>query len=207
MVARDKNETTVVRAHIEELLNAGAREESEELLSLLEKYWWLMDTEFGTKMRPSKANRIFDISWGPPVLEFRIERHPGAWNRIQRWRYDFTSNEVTLVTEWSPPENPRYTKQQVHEDAQRIVDALLTGAPHPCVQNKGHYQYIWMGRLPETKPLPHLLPMRTAKGRQARLKAEVAELLERHPEFGRVADEETTGSLVYRRLRDSQQKP
>jgi hypothetical protein len=207
MIARDENETSTIRARIEELLNAGAREESEELLSLLESYWSLVSTEFGTKMEPSKTMRIFDISWTPPVLEFRIERHPGAWNRVQRWTYDFNLNEASLASEWSPPENPRYTKKQVHEDAQRIVDALLTGAPHSCVQNKGHYYHVWMGRLPATKPLPYQLPMRTAKGRQARLKDEVANLMKVHPEFVRVAGKETTGSLVYKRQAGSADEP
>jgi len=203
MVAKDKDDIIIIKAHIVQLLNAGVREESEELLSLLEEYWRLTDTEFGTKMRPWKAKRIFDLTWNAPVLEFRIERHPSAWNRIQRWRYNFSSNEATVVTEWSPPKNARYTKQQVHMSAQGIVNALLEGAPHPCVQNKGDHRYIWMGRLPETKPLPYQLPMRTAKGRQARLKGEVAKLMELHPEFARLADEETTGSLVYKRLKQS----
>jgi hypothetical protein len=189
--------------HIVQLLNAGVREEFEELLGLLEEYWRLTDTEFGTKMQPWKAKRIFDLTWNAPVLEFRIERHPSAWNRIQRWRYNFSSNEAALITEWSLPENPRYTKQQVHVSAQGIVDALLRSVPHPCVQNKGDLRYIWMGRLAETKPLPYQLPMRTARGRQARLKVEVAKLMGVHPEFARVVDEETTGSLVYKRLKQS----
>jgi len=159
-----------------------------------------MGTEFDTKMGPWKAQRIYDVSWEPPVLGFRIERHPGAWSRIQRWEYDFSSNEATLVSEWSPPENPRYTRQQVHADTQQIVDALLRDELHPCLQRKGDYYYVWMGRLPQTKPIAYQLPLRTAKGRQARLKAEIARLMEAHSGFARQTEKETSGSLVYRRL-------
>ena len=140
-------------------------------------------------------------------MEFRIERHPSAWNRIQRWEYDFDSDEATLVSEWSPPENPRYAKQQVHEDAQQIVNALVSCKSHPCLEKKEEYYRIWVGRLPQTKPVAYQLPQRTAKGRQARLKAQLAQLMEKHPEFVRATDKETTGSLVYRRLWDSQPTP
>lgn len=187
-----------LREPIIELLNKGAREDSPELLSLLAEYWEAMRTEFGTKMEPWKAKRIYDIQWNAPVLEFRIERHPGPWDRVQRWSYDFSSDEAALRSEWSPPQNPRYTRKQLMEDARQIVDALLTGNSHPCLQTKGAYYYIRMGRLPQTRPLPYQLPHRTAKGRQARLRAEVARLMETHTEFARVADKETTGSLVYR---------
>jgi len=131
-----------LRKRIIELLNSGAREQSLELLNGLSQYWAIMGTEFDTKMEPWKAPRIYDISWELPFLEFRIERHPSAWNRVQRWKYDFNSNEVTMISEWSPPENPRYTKQQVQKDAQQIVDALLKGESHPCLQRKENCHYI-----------------------------------------------------------------
>ena len=193
-------EAKVLYRRIIELLDPSGVEESPELLNCLSQYWALMSTEFDTKMEPWKAQRIYDISWEPPVLEFRIERHPAAWNRVQRWEYNFSSNKAISVSEWSPPENPRYTRQQVQTDAQQIVDAILRDELHPCLQRKGHFYYVWMGRLPQTKPIAYLLPRRTAKGRQGRLKAEIASVMQAHSGFARQTDKETSGSLVYRRL-------
>ena len=130
--------------------------------------------------------------------EERNQRHPSTWDRIQRWSYDFTTNEASWLSEWSPPENPRYTKQQVHEDARQIVHALLEGSPHTCIERKGGQYRVWLGRLRQTRPVPCRLPQRTAKGRRARLKWEVAKLMEAHAGFQRVADAESTGSLGYR---------
>ncbi len=87
----------------------------------------------------------------------------------------------------------------MRKDAKQIVNAMLQGEPHPCIETKGDYYRIWMGRLPQTKPVPNDLPQRTAKGRQARLKVEVARQMESHPEFEGVPEEESTGSLVYKR--------
>jgi len=150
-------------------------------------------------MEPWKAGRIFEIDWDPPLLQFRIERHPGPWDRVQRWVYDFDSNEATRLSEWSPPQNPPYSKEQVNRDAKQIVGALLEDKSHSCIEKKGNDYKIWMGRLPHTKPKLYDLPQRTAKGRQSRLKTEVAKLMEMQEDFERVREGESTGSLVYRR--------
>lgn len=193
-----KSGAEVIRQHIFALLNAVPNDLSPELLNLLEQYWLMMNVNFGTKMEPWKAGRIFEIDWNPPLLEFRIERHPGPWDRVQRWIYNFNSNEATRVSEWTPPQNPNYTKEQVHEDAKQIASALLLDKPHSCIEKKGEYHKVWMGRLSKTKPVFYILPQRTAKGRQARLKAEVAQQMEMYPEFERVPEQENTGSLVYK---------
>ncbi len=138
----------ILRERIFTLLNAAPDDASPELLGLHAQYWQKMEVYFGTKMEAWKAERMFEIDWKPPLLEFRIERHPGAWNRVQRWRYDFDSNEATPVSEWTPPVNPNYTKEQVCKDAKRIIDAMLQGESHPCIERKGKYHRIWMGRLP-----------------------------------------------------------
>ncbi len=130
---------------------------------------------------------------------FRLERHPGPWNRIQRWVYDFDFKEATRSSEWSPPLNPPYSKEQVNRDAKQIISALLDDKPHSCTEKKGNYYKIWMGRLPQTKPKLYNLPRRTAKGCQSRLKTEVAKLMEMQGDFERVCEKESTGSLVYRR--------
>lgn len=199
MQIRPNADTEILRERIFALLNAAPHDASPELLNLLAQYWQKLEVYFGTKMEPWKAGRICEIEWNPPLLEFRIERHPGAWDRVQRWRYDFNSNEARRVSEWTPPQNPSYTKEQVRKDAKQIVNAMLQGEPHPCIERKGEYHRIWMGRLPQTKPVPNDLPQRTAKGRQARLKVEVARQMESHPEFEGVPEEESTGSLVYKR--------
>lgn len=188
----------VIRERIFELLDASPYRVSSEILHLLEQYWERTEVDFGTKMEPWKAGRMFEIQWSPPILKFRIERHPSEWTRVQRWMYDFNSSEATLLSEWAPPLNPNYTTEQVHNDAEQIVNAVLQGKPHPSVQRKGRYCIIWMGRLPQTKPVPCQLPMRTARGRQRRLKLAIAKLVEMRGEFERVPDQESTGSLVYK---------
>ncbi len=194
-----KTNIRILQERIVALLDAGVGEESAELVELLAKYWAASETEFGTKMEAWKAKRIVDIHWTSPVLEFRIERHPSAWNRVQRWAYDFDSNQATRMSEWSPPLNEPYTKRHANKDAKQIVSALLEGSPHPCIEKTGDYYRIWMGRLPQTKPIPYDLPQRTAKGRQSRLKTEIAKLIEMQEYLERVHKEEGTGSLVYRR--------
>ena len=195
--------TEVMRERILTLLNTAPRDPSSELLDLLADYWHMRDVYFGTKMEPWKAGRIFEIDWDPPILEFRIERHPGSWDRVQRWVYDFDSNEATRLSEWSPPQNPPYSKEQVNRDAKQIIGALLEDKPHSCIEKKGNDYKIWMGRLPHTKPKLYDLPQRTAKGRQSRLKTEVAKLMEMQEDFERVHEGESTGSLVYRRKASS----
>jgi len=148
MQIKPNAEAGILREHIFALLDAAPHHASPELLDLLAQYWQKMEVYFGTKMEVWKAERIFEIDWSPPLLEFRIERHPGAWDRVQRWRYDFNSNEATRVSEWTPPQNSPYTKKQAHEDAKQIVSAILQGKPHPCVERKEECDRVWMGRLP-----------------------------------------------------------
>lgn len=192
-------DTEMLRKSIITLLNAAPHDASPALLNLLGQYWHKLEVYFDTKMEPSKVGRICEIEWNPPLLEFRIERHPGAWDRVQRWIYDFNSNEARRVSEWTLPQNPSYTKEQVRKDAKQIVNAMLQGEPNPCIERKGEYHRLWMGRLPQTKSVSNDLPLRTARGRQARLKVEVARQMESHPEFEGVPEEESTGSLVYKR--------
>ena len=131
---------------------------------------------------------------------FTIERHPGPWERIQRWAYDFDTNETTVVSERSPRHNEPYTAREVAQDARQIVEHIISGRTHPCVREENGLIRVWLGRLTSTKPVPYQLPQRTAQGRQARLKAEVARLMEGRSDFERVAGQETRGSLCYRRL-------
>ena len=189
-----------LRDRIHSLLDRHPLEPSTELLDLLGEWWAVQRTEFGTKMEAWKALRIKDLSWDPPVFEFTIERHPGAWEREQRWAYDFDTNEAELLFEWSLRKNERYTAQQAAQDAEQIVKHIVEGSAHPCVQPDGGLIRIRLARLPSTRPVPYVLPRRTAQGRQTRLKAEVARLMEGRSDFERVAGQETRGSLCYRRL-------
>ena len=167
---------------------------------MLEHWWTIQRTKFGSKMEAWKAQRIEELSWDPPVLEFTIERHPGPWERIQRWRYDFDTNKAECISERSPRKNEPYTAQQVSRDARRMVRHIISGSTHRCVREKNGLVQIRLARLPSTKPVPYQLPQRTAQGRQARLKAEVARLIEGRSDFEGVAGQETRGSLCYRRL-------
>ena len=53
-----------------------------------------------------------------------------------------------------------------------------------------------MARLPDTKPKLYDLPQRNAKGRQSRLKTEVAKLMEMQEDFDRIHEEVSTSSLI-----------
>ena len=189
-----------LRDRIHSLLDRHPLEPSTELLDLLGEWWAVQRTEFGTKMEAWKALRIKDLSWDPPVFEFTIERHPGAWERIQRWTYSFDTNKTALVSERSPRHNEPYTAQQVARDARQIVKHIIRGGTHPSVREKNGLVQIRLGQLPPTKPVPYELPKRTAQGRQARLKAEVVRLMERQAGLQRVVEKETRGSLRYRRV-------
>ena len=187
-----------LRVRIYQLLGKGRSEPTEELVELLAEWWSVKHVEFGTKMETWKAHRIEALQWAPPVLIFEITRHPGAWRRRQRWSYDFEANEADRVSEWGLRQNPSYTKQQVEKDAKRIVRAVISDSQHPCLEKKGEVVRVWLGRLPYTRPVANELPQRTARGRQVRLKAMVASLMEVQSEWERVSAKESTGSLVYR---------
>lgn len=189
---------SALRKRIYSLLASSLSYPSWELLKALRDWWTAMGTEFGTKMGAWKAGRIDEIDWWPPLLTFTITRHPGAWERRQRWTYDFDSNRASVVSEWGLRQNAAYTTKQATEDAKEIVKALTSGRSHPCLQRKGDHVTIWLGRLPDTKPVPYVLPHRTAKGRQARLKKIIAEALSTRPQYQRDLAVETTDSLVYR---------
>lgn len=169
-----------------------------ELRGLLKQWWSANGVEFGTKMEAWKADRIERLEWRPPVLRFSITRHPGAWDRVQRWEYDFAANEARRSWEGGVRQNESYTKKQAAEDARQILEALLRGAKHPCIQQKGDQRVVWLGRLEATKPRAYELPQRTAKGRQARLKEEIVSLMAAHSEFERLPPGESRGSLVYK---------
>ena len=192
--------TAELRQHLYSLLDESLAWPSDELLDLLALWWIDNRTRFTRQMDARKARRILRIWWDPPVLQFTIERHPGPWEQTQGWRYDFDTNRAELISEQGVRMNPPYTGKQVERDAKRIVRAVVSGGKHTFLNNEGSLIRIWMGRIKSTRPVPYVLPGRTARGRQDRLKAKVAELMESNSEFERVPDTETRGSLCYRRV-------
>ncbi|MBI4498027.1 MAG: hypothetical protein HY689_09030 [Chloroflexi bacterium] len=169
------------------------------LLALLEAYWDARGVAFGTKMAPYKAGRIEEAWWNPPVLEFRITRHPSPWFRKQKWSYNFETDRATLAGEWGERKNQPYTRDQRRADAEAIAGAVREGQPHPAVRYQGDIVTIDLARLPATRPQAYVLPKRTAQGRQQALKAEVDGFLAAEHGFARLPDRERRATLVYRR--------
>ncbi len=184
------------REHLHSVLGQSTAP-SGEVLHLLQDWWLSHGTTFKTKMSPAKAPRIENLVWQSPVLEFTITRHPG-WNRIQRWSYDFTANRATLVREQGEIRNGRYSADDVDNDAAVIVEALLHGQAHPCVRRADGLVTVALSKLAVTHAVPYQLPVRTAKGRQERLKGRVAELVQAHPKYHRIPLVESWSTLVYR---------
>jgi len=168
-----------------------------EVLELLEEWWTAARTRFRSKMEPRKARRISKLRWEEPLLSFSIERHPSSWARIQRWVYDFETNEARLLGDRGVIKNKRYTAMDVQRDAKRLVKALVFGGRHPCVSEKSGKITIWVTRHPKTKAVSGRLPQRTARGRQLRLKQAVADLMRRRYQYKRAKESESKGSLIY----------
>jgi len=164
---------------------------------LIEEYWEARHVQFDTKMAPHKAGRIEESVWNPPVLEFRITRHPGPWFRRQRWSFNFETDQVTLNGEWGERQNQSYTKAQRSADAEAIVKAMTQRQPHPAIRYQGATITVYLGRLPATRPEAYVLPKRTAAGRQQALKEAVAGLVAVERGFERVSDREGRSTLVF----------
>ena len=77
-----------------------------------------------------------------------------------------------------------------------MIRAMVENESHPCLEMREGLIRFRMGRLPTTKRA--LLPLRTAEGRQQRLKSALAQLMAGHNDFEMVPEKETTGSLVFR---------
>ena len=170
---------------------------SPEVLSLLEEWWLQARTQFRSKMEYWKAPRISKISWERPCLSFSIIRHPSSWDRIQRWVYDFDTNEARLLGDNGVIKNRRYEKVHVDRDARRLVKALVFKNRHPCVSEKSGKITVWVTRHRNTMAISGQLPQRTARGRQLRLKEAVIDLMKRQRRFRRIREGESKGSLIY----------
>ena len=170
---------------------------SPEVLQLLEEWWLDVRTQFRSKMEYWKARRISKISWDRPRLSFSIVRHPSSWDRIQRWVYDFDTNEARLLSDNGVIKNKRYEKVHVDRDAKKLVKALVFKYRHPCVSEKSGKITVWVTRHRNTMAISGRLPQRTARGRQLRLKEAVIDLMKRQRRFRRIREGESKGSLIY----------
>jgi hypothetical protein len=57
----------------------GPISDASELETLLKECWYEFEGADDTKMWPSKlTGRMEDITWDPPILTFKIERHGGT---------------------------------------------------------------------------------------------------------------------------------
>ena len=138
---------------------------SPEVLQLLEEWWLEARTQFRSKMEHWKARRISKISWERPRLSFSIVRHSSSWDRIQRWVYDFDTNEARLLSDNGVIKNRRYEKAHVDRDAKRLVKALVFNGRHSCLSEKSGKITIWFTRHRNAMEISRGVPQRTARGR------------------------------------------
>jgi len=148
---------------------------NDETLNLIEEYLVKLGGEFETKMEAWKIHRADYFEWKRPVLYFKLIRHPGGLRR-QTWGIDFDTDKVSLLSEGVIPQSKPY---KVEKDATEIVNAILSGAEHPCVIRRGELIAINPRNIPELTDAP----MQTIEGRSKRLRARIMELMKPHPEF------------------------
>lgn len=118
---------------IEQLRSVCESGDSEEICAALGRYLESYEREkggLGTNMGAHKAHRAVRLEADAEGLTFRIERHPG-WERIQRWRVDFESGDVTLKHEWAVRRAGRFALGPI---AQQLAEAIRDHGPHRALR-------------------------------------------------------------------------
>jgi hypothetical protein len=148
---------------------------NDETLNLVEDYLVKLGGEFETKMEARKIRRADYFQWKRPVLCFKLIRHPGDLRR-QTWEINFSTDEVSLVSEGIIPQSKPY---KVERDAVEIMNAILSGGEHPCIIRRRGLIVINPRKIPELVNAPK----QTVEGRAKRLRTQIMELMKSHPEF------------------------
>lgn len=138
-------------------------------------------------MTANKLYRVCDLSWDPPHLSFRIERHGGAVagnskiGEIQAWSLDLDKNTKS----WSPGGyrllRPREPRVDAGSLAKEICEKIVSRHPHRALK------YLPAGEVKVSTPqIPGLgrtgangLPLakQTVGGRRRRFMRKLEELL------------------------------
>ena len=82
------------------------------------------------------VGRMEDMSWNPPVLTFRIERHGGTVQgstraEMHRWEVNVDKLTATCHRDGHRQLEPMSSKFMAGPCADQIVETILAGAGHP----------------------------------------------------------------------------
>ncbi len=112
------------------------------LESLLAAAWGELSGDDGGMEGYKLLNRMENVSWEPPYLSFRIERHGGTVlgstrAEIQHWTVDVEAKTAALVKsgrrQLLPPARPYPMKGVVTE----VIDAIRNGNPDDRIEWDG----------------------------------------------------------------------
>jgi hypothetical protein len=161
------------------MLPSGKVESTPELEGLLAACWDDLDGSTDGGMKPDKLHRIRKAEWQPPVLQFCIERHPGAARGstrapIQQWKVNTDSWCASLVKAGSRQLKPMAPRQDVRPLAVEVHDLI--------VNHREDARLKWTGAHNVSLRIGKIIPAQgfsqTVAGRRKRFKSLLSEMLE-----------------------------
>jgi len=149
-------------------------------LRALEEHW---DALRGSEVESTTADKLYraeDLTWAPPVLTFRLERHGRTVNSSTRadhhyWEVNVDTGEARIVRRGHInlyPQNKRFTAQK---PAREIADRILVGETHETLK--------WIGEDTVRVNIAVVVPgvgQQTTTGRRRRFYKALEELLNQH---------------------------
>jgi len=161
----------------------GPISDASELETLLKECWYEFEGADDTKMWPSKlTGRMEDITWDPPILTFKIERHGGTVMGSTRadlhlWKVNIEKGTADFSVSGYRQIYPRQPNLNVTPIAEEIVGLIVNRSQDGRLKwNKDGSVTVLMGKiLPEGSAVTETLIKR-----RKRLRTKIEQLLENH---------------------------
>jgi len=179
MSVREINAFALLKKHLFALV-PGEIAETARVTALLAGCWHEFMGAESQRMHAGKLGRMEDVSWAPPVLCFRIERH-GAMDvgstraELQHWRVDLDRKTAQCERSRSYRQAlPRAERVRMEPLARELADSIIAGRADQGLK--------WQGgetvRILMAKVFPYDSGyMRTVNGRRRRLRATLETLV------------------------------
>jgi hypothetical protein len=162
-------------------LRPGPIEDTDDVEILLSKCWDKFDTREGGMKGQKLLDRMEAVSWDPPILTFKIERHAGTINgstraALQHWAVDTENTTATLT---------KTTHRQVRPMGPRInVKPIVEEITASIINHQKDTRLRWEGQKRVRIGTTQIFPKGSAfsmtlEGRRKRFRAALKERLAR----------------------------
>lgn len=153
--------------------------EPSEVSAVLAKHWDYLPGSNLTNMSSEKLDRIENVSWHPPLLQFEIERHGGKQygsirDEVHQWTVDVERRQLNCCLKKIRQNASRAASLDLGPIVQRVLLAVKSGKC--AAQPDEHVRWLQDEeiRIEVSKLVPRSgVPKQTLEGRRRRLRGQL----------------------------------